>query len=97
MPTLTATFAVGALRAAPALDGQSAAPDVRERAPAGVPVGETFADADLDGAYAVLAARFPDETFSRAFVIGSVGTRTLQAGLVALVAAIILIVAQNFS
>ena len=60
MATLNATYAVEALRAAPAPDRQSAALDVGERTPASAPVPKAFADADLDGAYAVLAARFPD-------------------------------------
>ena len=96
MPTLDATYALGALRADPVPDRQSVALDVSERTPASAPVRKAFGDADLDGAYAVLATRFPEETFSRAFVIGSAGTRKLQAGLVALVP-VIIIVAKNFS
>lgn len=97
MPVLNATYAAGALRAASVLDRQSAARHAGERSPASVPAGKVSADADLDSAYAALATRFPEETFSRA-LIGGTGAGKLQAGLVtALLAAIILMVAKNFS
>ena len=53
---------------------------------------------DLDNAYALLASRFPDESFSRDFIFGSTRIRTLQAGLLAaLVAIFIVIVAHVIS
>jgi hypothetical protein len=77
------------------LDRQSAARDARARSPASVPVGEVFTDADLNSAYAALATRFPEESFSRALIDGP-GDGKLQAGLVAaLLAVIILMVAMN--
>jgi hypothetical protein len=80
------------------LNRQSAARDAGERAPASAPVGMAFPDAELNAAYAVLATRFPEETFSRAMLTGGNGPGKLQIGFVAaLVAAIILIAVRNFS
>ena len=58
--------------------------------PATVPAGTVFADADLNSAYAALATRFPEETFSRALIDGS-GDGKLQAGLVAALLAVIIL------
>ena len=97
MPALNATYAVGALRAAPVPDRQSAARDAGARSPASVPAGKVLADADLNSAYAALATRFPEEAFSHA-LIGGAGAGKLKASLVAaLLAVIILMVAMNFS
>jgi len=98
MRALRATYTAGGLRAAPVLDRQGVALDGGdERSPPGGPAGDVFADADLNSAYAVLAARFPEDAFFPA-LIGGAGAGKLQAGLVAvLLAVIVLVAATNFS
>jgi hypothetical protein len=51
---------------------------------------------ELDNAYTLLTSRFPGENFSRDFIFGSTRTRKLQAGLLAsLVAIFIVIIAHE--
>jgi hypothetical protein len=81
----------------PRCDDLTAPRSNRGQSPASIPASRVFADADLNSAYAALATRFPEETFTRA-PIGGADPGKLQAGLVtALLAAIILTVARNFS
>jgi hypothetical protein len=63
---------------------------------AGAEARPTGRSDDLDSAYTLLATRFPDENFSRDFILGSTRTRKLQAGLLAsLVAIFIVIIAHE--
>jgi hypothetical protein len=78
-----------AVRAAPALDPSSGRIEIHERPPPQVPVTERSAADELLQAHARLTDLFPDEAFSRDFVLGSARTRRLQAGLLAAFLAVI--------
>jgi len=69
-----------AARAAPALDPSRGQIEIHERPPPHGPVAERTAD-ELPPPHARLAGLFPDETFSRNFLLASARTRRLQAGL----------------
>jgi hypothetical protein len=71
------------VRAAPALDPSSGQIELHERPPLQGPVAERSAANELLHAHARLADSFPDETFSRDFLLASARTRRLQAGLLA--------------
>ena len=60
------------------------------RAKAGPPARSDHVD--LDNAYALLASRFPDESFSRDFIFGSTRSTRLQAGFLAAVVAIFIVI-----
>ena len=72
-----------AVRAAPALDPASGRIEIHERPLRQGPVAERSAADELRQAHARLTGLFPDETFSRDFLLGSARTRRLQAGLLA--------------
>ena len=78
-----------AVRAAPALDPSSGQIEIHERPPRLGPAGERSAADELLQAHARLTGLFPDETFSRNFLLASARTRRLQAGLFAAFLAII--------
>jgi Putative peptidoglycan binding domain len=59
------------------------------RAKAGPPARSDHVD--LDNAYALLASRFPAESFSRDFIFGSTRSTRLQAGFLAAVVAIFIV------
>lgn len=77
------------VRAAHALDPTSGPIEIRERPPRQGPVAERCAIDELVRAHARLADRFPDETFSRDFLLTSARTRRLQAGLLAAFLAVV--------
>ena len=60
------------------------------RAKAGPPARSD--QVDLDNAYALLASRFPDESFSRDFIFGTTSSTRLQAGFLAAVVAIFIVI-----
>jgi hypothetical protein len=76
-----------AVRAAPALDPCSGRIEIHERPPRQGPV--RAATDDLLHAHARLTGLFPDETFSRNFLLASARTRRLQAGLLATFLAVV--------
>jgi hypothetical protein len=84
-----------AVRAAPALDPSSGRIEIHERPPRQGPVAERSAPDDpaarrfLLQAHARLTALFPDETFSRNFLLASARTRRLQAALLAAFLAVV--------
>jgi hypothetical protein len=78
-----------AVRAAPALDPASGQIEIHERPPRQGPVAERSAGDELLQAHARLADLFPDETFSRDFLLASARTRRLQAGLLAAFLAVV--------
>jgi hypothetical protein len=71
------------VRDAPALDPSSGQIAIHERPPPQGPRAEHSADDELVRAHARLAGRFPDEAFSRDFLLSSARTRRLQVGLLA--------------
>ncbi|HEX6000049.1 MAG TPA: hypothetical protein VFZ16_11760 [Hyphomicrobiaceae bacterium] len=74
------------VRGARALDPSSGPIEIHERPPRHGPIAERF---ELLRAHARLADRFPDETFSRDFLLTSGRTRRLQAGLLAAFLAVV--------
>ena len=78
-----------AVRAAPALNPSSGEIEIHERPPQQGPVAERSAAAELLHAHARLTGLFPDETFSRNFLLASGRTRRLQAGLLAAFLAVV--------
>jgi hypothetical protein len=82
--------------AAPAfLDPSSGGIEIHWR-PASVPADARSAAAELRIAYARLARRFPDETFSPGLIMGGACAGKLRAGLlVALVAILVTIIARG--
>ena len=72
-----------AVRAAPALDPSSGQIEIHERPLQQGPVAERSAADELLQAHARLTGLFPDETFSRDFLLASARTHRLQAGLLA--------------
>jgi hypothetical protein len=78
-----------AVRAAPALDPSSGRIEIQERPPRQSPAAERSAAAELLQAHARLTGLFPDETFSRDFLLASARTRRLQAGLLAAYLAVV--------
>jgi hypothetical protein len=72
-----------AVRAAPALDPSSGQIEIHERPPRQGRAAERSAPEELLHAHARLTGLFPDETFSRDFLLASARTRRLQAGLLA--------------
>jgi hypothetical protein len=77
-----------AVRAAPALDPSRGQIEIHERPPRHGPVAERTAD-ELRPPHARLTGLFPDETFSRNFLLASARTRRLQAGLLATFLAVV--------
>jgi hypothetical protein len=78
-----------AVRAAPALDPSSGAIEVHERPPRQGPVAKRSAADELLQAHARLTGLFPDETFSRDFLLTSARSRRLQAGILAAFLAVV--------
>jgi hypothetical protein len=74
---------------APALDSSSGQIEIHERPPRQGPVAERSAADELLQAHARLTDLFPDETFSRNFLLASGRTRKLQAGLLAAFLAVV--------
>jgi hypothetical protein len=78
-----------AVRAAPALDPFIGRIEIHERPPRQDPVAERSAADELLQAHARLTGLFPDETFSRHFLLATARTRRLQAGLLATFLAVV--------
>lgn len=80
------------VRGARALDPSSGPIEIHERPSRQSPIAEHCAADELLRAHARLADRFPDETFSRDFLLTSGRTRRLQVGLLAAFLAVVVVV-----